>query len=77
MQKKITLNIVLTKRQKILNSILIWLVPFVWYYLIKDLITDEIEIMTKEKRNKLRTKHDRNPHSNGNVGTYSGGDMGF
>ena len=59
-------NIVLTKKQKILNSILIWLIPFVWYYLVKDLIANDIEVMTKKRRDQLLKKHHKDPHSQTN-----------
>jgi len=69
-QKKITQNKVLTKTQKVLNSILIWILPFAWYYIIKEMIEDDFVIMTKKKRDELLVKHDRNPHS------HMGGDVG-
>jgi hypothetical protein len=68
---------VLTKKQKILNSILIWLLPFVWYYLVKDLIDDTPKIMTKKQRDDLLKKHHRDPHSQGNGISSSGCNHGF
>ena len=55
-QLKINSNILLSKKQKVLNSILIWIIPFIWYNLVKDLITPDDRIMTKQKRDKLIKK---------------------
>jgi hypothetical protein len=76
-QIKIRQNIVLTKRQKILNSILIWLLPFVWYYLIRDLIDDHPNVMTKKQRDAMLKKHHRDPHSYKNGISSSGSNHGF
>jgi len=56
-QKKINSTILLNKRQKKLNSIMIWLIPFIWYQLIKGFIHPNPEIMTKKRRNKLIEKN--------------------
>ena len=55
-QQKINSNILLSKKQKKMNSILIWLIPFIWYNIIKDLITVDYGVMTKSKRDKLIKK---------------------
>ncbi|MCH2195173.1 hypothetical protein [Kordia sp.] len=49
---------------------MIWILPFAWYYIIKEMIEDDFVIMTKKKRDELLVKHDRNPHS------HMGGDVG-
>lgn len=58
-QSVISSALVLTKKQKVINSILIWLIPFVWYFLIKDFIIIDQRIMTKKRREKLRKKEER------------------
>lgn len=55
-QLKINSNILLSKKQKVLNSILIWLIPFIWYNIIKGLLTVDYGVMTKSKRDKLIKK---------------------
>ena len=52
-QRKIISTINLNTKKKIVHSILIWVIPFLWYYLIKDLITIDKGPMTKRKRDKL------------------------
>lgn len=54
--KVISNALVLSKRQKILNSILIWTIPFVWYYLMKDFIRIDRRTMTKKRRDRLIRK---------------------
>jgi len=54
--KNILKTILLNKKQKGLNLIMTLLVPFFWYQIIKDLITDDSSVMTKTKRNKLIKK---------------------
>ncbi len=65
--KRIINNRVLTRSQKIMNSIFVCLLPFVWYFLIKDLIKDEFEVMTKTKRDYLQKK-ERGLHNQGDIG---------
>ena len=55
-QIRINKNLVLTKNQKIINSILIWIIPFIWMNLIKELLNDQMEPMTRDKRKKLLKK---------------------
>lgn len=55
-QKVVSNALVLSKRQKILNSILIWTIPFVWYYLMKDFIRIDRRTMTKKRRDRLIRK---------------------
>ena len=55
-QKKISSNILLNRKQKLLNSVMIWIFPFVWYNIVKDLIMSDYSIMTKSKRDKLIIK---------------------
>lgn len=49
-------NKVLDKRQKVLNSIMIWIIPFMWFFIIRKLITMDYRIMTKKQRDKLQRK---------------------
>lgn len=53
-QRKIILNIDLSPKQKTIHSILIWLIPFLWYYLVKDLMKTDKGPMTRSKRDKLK-----------------------
>jgi hypothetical protein len=53
-QRKINSTNLLTKKQKNINSIMIWLLPFIWYYLIKHIIKSDDSIMTKAKRKTMR-----------------------
>jgi len=55
-QLKVNSSIVLTRKQKIWNSILLWLIPFLWYYMSKDIINPDNGVMTKKKRDKLLKK---------------------
>ncbi|MDO6739441.1 hypothetical protein [Wenyingzhuangia sp. 2_MG-2023] len=54
--RKILKNKVLTSIQKLINSIMIFIIPFIWYFLISELLDDKVETMTKTKRDKLRKK---------------------
>lgn len=47
-------NILLTTTQKVLNGIVIWIIPFLLYFMIKDLINQKFEVMTKKQRDKLQ-----------------------
>lgn len=46
----------LTKKQKVLNHILIWLFPFGWYFIAKDFFNPNTEIMVKNRRSKIHKK---------------------
>lgn len=55
--KKISRSTVIHKNQKTIHIILVWLVPFIWYYLVKDILFSfNNETMTKTKRKKLNFK---------------------
>jgi len=56
-QRKIKSTILLTKKQKLINSILVWLIPFIWFFLIKHLIKSDDSIMTRGKRKVLNKKN--------------------
>lgn len=43
--------------QKIFHSVMLFVIPFVWYYMIKDLLEHKLEVMTKEKRDKIRERN--------------------
>ncbi len=49
-------NNILSKKQKLINSILIWIIPFLWFLLIKSLTNFKSEAMTKTKREELNKK---------------------
>jgi|GEM_PF-2371349 len=56
-QYKILKSVGLDNRKKILNSVMIWLVPFIWYFLFKELIFSDQTVMTKKKRDGLHRKN--------------------
>jgi cell division protein FtsN len=44
-------SITLTRKQKIRNILLTWLVPFIWGYIVNTVIEkDKIEVITKDDR---------------------------
>lgn len=53
MYKTIQKSIILSDRGKLIHSIMIWLIPFWWYALFKDLIEHKSRTMTKRRRGKL------------------------
>lgn len=53
MYKTIQKSIILSDRGKLIHSIMIWLIPFLWYALFKDLIEHKSRTMTKRRREKL------------------------
>lgn len=58
----------LAKNKKIINSILIWLIPFIWFFLFKDLILSDNRTITKNERDRLLRK-DRKGYNSGFHGT--------
>lgn len=58
-QEIVSNALVLSKKQKLINTILIWLIPFVWFYLIKDFIIIDQRIITKKRREKLNKEEKR------------------
>lgn len=49
--KKIEESEYLNQKQKRVNTILLWLIPFIWGYIIKNIIKpSKQEVMTKKKR---------------------------
>ena len=55
-QNKILRNKVLTRKQKVINTVMVWCIPFVWYFFISEFIDDKMETMTIKKRKKLLKK---------------------
>lgn len=51
-QRTILKSELLGAKQKIINSILIWLLPFVWYWIIKDVLKSGKTPTTKYRRGK-------------------------
>jgi len=49
----------LSKSQKVLNSILVWIIPVLWFQLIKDLLMHKTVVITKKKREQIRKKSDQ------------------
>lgn len=64
-QKRIKESKVLGDSQKRINSIMIWIIPFVWFWLIKGMLgTKTMETMTKSKR-----KIDKSNFTESGIGT--------
>lgn len=56
-QIKIVRTIDLNKNQKVLNSIFLWLIPFLWGLLVKTILKDGASgTVTKDKR-KVKSSH--------------------
>ena len=55
-QKEILRNLILSRRQKIINSIMIWLLPFLWFLFIKALIRVDNKVMIKKERDRLQKR---------------------
>ncbi len=69
-QKKIIKTIYLNKNQKILNSIFLWIIPFIWGFLVKYLLNQNpLGTITKEQR-----KMDHDNFYESNIGGLYGGD---
>lgn len=49
---------VLSKKKKVLNSFLVWIIPLFWFYIIKDFLQPDELVITKKIRE--RRKKDRN-----------------
>jgi len=63
-QVKILKSIKLDSKRKLLNSVMIWIIPFIWYSLFKGLIISDNQILTKKKRDRLIRK-DRKANKSG------------
>ncbi len=55
-QQRILKSALLNKSQKVFHSILIWVIPFFWFYLLEDIIVEKHKVMTKKKRDKMNSK---------------------
>jgi len=49
-------SLVLNKKQKFLHCILVWLIPFLWFYMFKDNYSNTNNTMTKDIRDKMNAK---------------------
>jgi len=63
-------NEALDSKRRIINSILMWIIPFFWYFIINDLIKVDNENMTKEKRDKLLRYDENNNYRSGHARGY-------
>lgn len=50
-------SIVLTRTQQLVHSFLIIALPFFWFYILKDILTSETPVVTKEVREKRKKKN--------------------
>ncbi len=57
-QKQILKSTLLEPKQKLINSILIWSIPFIWYIFLKGFINEDNPTITKKLRKKYRKKDD-------------------
>ncbi len=55
-QRRILASIFLDRRQKIINSILIWILPFFWYNILRLFINEENPTATKREREAMRKR---------------------
>lgn len=55
-QRRIFASIFLDRRQKIINSILIWILPFFWYTILRLFINEENPTLIKRDREALRKR---------------------
>lgn len=55
-------------RSKVIHSICVWLIPFLWYYLFRGFIESKYEVMTKHTRDELDKK--RGGFTESNKGIY-------
>lgn len=63
-QKRIVKSKILPTKTKIINSILIWIIPFVWFYAMEGFIEHENIVVTKAVRDK-RKKENESPFYDG------------
>lgn len=63
-QRRIVKSRILPNKTKIVNSILIWIIPFVWFYMMEGFIEHENIIVTKAVRDK-RKKENESPFYDG------------
>ncbi len=52
-QRRIYASVVLTRKRKRVNTILSWLIPFLWFLIIKDIIDYQSYTVTKKHRDRL------------------------
>ena len=53
-QRRILASILIDRRQKIINSILIWILPLFWYNILRLFINEENPTVTKLEREAMR-----------------------
>ena len=57
MTRNIKVSPILSDRNEILHIVMVWLIPFLWYYLVKGFIISNMKTMTKEERDRLNSKN--------------------
>jgi len=57
MTRNIKVSPILSDRNKKLHIVMVWLIPFLWYYLVKGFIISNMKTMTKEERDRLNGKN--------------------
>jgi hypothetical protein len=65
-QKALMNSKLLEKKQKVINSVLLWAVPFIWLIVLRVFLKDEgaFSVMTKEKRGENIEKYQNTQPSN-------------
>ncbi len=66
-QQRVLLNSkLLDKKQIVINSVLLWLIPFIWLLVLRVILKDEgvSFVMTKEKRSENIEKYQNSEPSN-------------
>ncbi len=53
MTRNIKASPILSDSKKMFHIVMVWLIPFAWYYLVKGLIISNMTTMTKGERNKI------------------------
>ena len=56
MTRNINASPILSSRNKVFHIVIVWLIPFLWYYLVKGFIISNMKTMTKEERDRLGAK---------------------
>ena len=56
MTRNINASPILSSRNKVFHIVMVWLIPFLWYYLVKGFIISNMKTMTKEERDRLSAK---------------------
>lgn len=62
---------VLSANQKLINSLLIWLIPFFWFFVVRVFLKKDFKTITKKDRDQMQRRQDSGS-SNQNGGAVAG-----